>query len=506
MHKPTSNKCIGVIGGLGVHAGNDIHAKMRRSLVQQGRQGEYEVLFAQQRFDGHDSMGADAPRLNGRKFYVFDMMRRFERRRAVGVMLPCFVSHTFLHELQAELRVPIINIMDALLAGLAQTVPGPRKVGVLTSDYARRHQLFEHYLHGRQHMLLYPSPQLQRDCVMGAVYGCGGLQADGASPRAIALLLRACADLMAQGADVIVPGITEIALVAEALRASGLDVIDTNQAYVDYAITAPPPTQRQRARSFKLGIVGGIGPAATVDFMAKIIRNTAAQRDQDHMRLVVEHNPKVPDRTANLVGHGADPTLALYAACQRLEADDADLIAIACNTAHAYVARIEPSLSVPIINMLQETVAHIGLHHGACRRVGLLATTGTVASQVYHEAARGAPFELLIPDSAHQALVMDAIYGERGVKAGYLEGQCERDLMRALVHLVERGASVVVLGCTELPLLLRHNACYPVAGTSIALLDPTEILARRCVALAQQHDDDADDAPTAIQYPGLPLP
>lgn len=75
--------------------------------------------------------------------------------------------------------------------------------------------------------------------------------------------------------------------------------------------------------AFKLGIVGGIGPAATVDFMSKIIRNTDARCDQEHLRLVVEHNPQIPDRTANLLGGGEDPTQALYDACKRLEANEA---------------------------------------------------------------------------------------------------------------------------------------------------------------------------------------
>ncbi|MES2349599.1 MAG: amino acid racemase, partial [Pseudomonadota bacterium] len=302
------------------------------------------------------------------------------------------------------------------------------------------------------------------------------------SPRSIALLLEACRDLMAQGAELIVPGATEIAMVSNLLRAAGMPVMDSNQAYVDYALEMRQPRPR---RSFKLGIVGGVGPAATVDFMEKIISNTAARRDQDHVKLIVEHNPQIPDRTANLIGEGEDPTLAIYAACKRLEANQADLIAIPCNTAHAYIERIRGQVEVPIINMLQETVSHISRHHAGERIVGLLATDGTVGSRVYHEAAAGAPFELLVPDNAHQALVMRAIYGKYGVKAGYLEGQCRQDLIQALEHLLDAGASVVILGCTELPLLLQENSAFQLGDRSVALLDPTAILARRCVAIAK---------------------
>jgi aspartate racemase len=114
----------------------------------------------------------------------------------------------------------------------------------------------------------------------------------------------------------------------------------------------------------------------------------------------------------------------------------------------------------------------------------LLATSGTVASRVYHDAARGSPFDVIVPDDAHQAEVMDAIYGSRGVKAGYTEGRCKESLLNALAHLARRGAGVVILGCTELPLVLPEHPAFDVAGKTVVLLDPTAILARRCVALA----------------------
>jgi len=236
--------------------------------------------------------------------------------------------------------------------------------------------------------------------------------------------------------------------------------------------------------TFKLGIVGGIGPAATVDFMRKIIRNTEASRDQDHLRLVVEHNPQIPDRTANLLGSGEDPTGALFEACLRLQDSEATLIAMPCNTAHAYIDRLQPRLAIPIINMLSETVAYIERHWQGRPTVGLLATSGTIASGVYHVAAAGRRLDLVVPDAKHQQLVMEAIYGERGVKAGHVDGDCKLALLRALSHLAGRGANVIVLGCTELPLVLEQNPRYCIDGYEVALLDPTDILARSCVARA----------------------
>lgn len=243
---------------------------------------------------------------------------------------------------------------------------------------------------------------------------------------------------------------------------------------------------RNKGNAFKLGIVGGIGPAATVDFMSKIIRNTAARRDQDHLRLVVEHNPQIPDRTANLLSDGEDPTHALYDACKRLQANEATAIALPCNTAHAYIARIQPRLSIPIVNMLSETIAYIDRHWQERPIVGLLATSGTIASGVYHEAAAASSLDLIMPDVDHQECVMEAIYGEHGVKAGYVDGECKVALLSALLHLAKRGANVIILGCTELPLILEENPAFKIDEHTVALLDPTAILARRCVQMASQ--------------------
>lgn len=479
MSRKTLKKRLGIIGGLGVLAGADVYFKLAQAIAKSGRAESYEVMFEQQSFGGDTNPDGGAAALNRRKLYIYDIMKQFEARKVDSVLVPCFVSHTFIKELQAELTAPVVNIMDALLAHLDRSVSGSCKIGILTSDFVRKKQLFENHFDPQKYTLLYPHADIQEACVMQAIYGEKGIKAGNLHEGAVDLLHRACADLYTQGADVIVAGATELAVVSDALQRRGVPIIDTNQVYADYALSHE---LAEHPREFKIGIIGGVGPAATVDFMEKIIRNTEARRDQDHIKLIVEHNPKIPDRTANLIGDGEDPTIAIYSACKRLEANDADLIAIPCNTAHAYVERIQPFLGIPIVNMLFETVSHIRKHYGDRTRVGLLATSGTVASGVYHEAAAGAHFELLVPDHEHQQKLMHAIYGERGVKAGFLEGECKEDFMQAFTHLVERGATVIILGCTELPLLQSATTDFAIAGKSVVVLDPTDILARRCIS------------------------
>ncbi len=473
---------FGIVGGLGPLAGADIFFKLVKSTPAGSDSEHFDIVFEQHPFDDGHAVADENFNPNARKFYVYNTIRELQKRDVTAVILTCFISHTFLDEIQPEIKPPIISIMEALRAHLGRDYPAVRKLGVLTSSFVRNKGLFDKAFSG-DYELIYPSRAVQRDCLMEAIYGPRGIKAGRLRGQSIELVQRACRDVIDQGAEIIVPGFTEIPIVIDSLRAAfNVPIVDCNQAYVEYAIGY---RGLSAARPYKIGIIGGVGPAATVDFMDKIIHRTKANRDQDHVKMVVEHNPQIPDRTENLIGEGPDPTIPLYSACKKLEAQGADMIAIPCNTAHAYVERIQRHLSVPVVNMLFETVEYIKRHHGECRTVGLLATSGTVASRVYHDIVTAAGLDTVVPDPAHQDLVMRAIYGENGVKAGHTEGECKQDLLQALENVVGQGADVVILGCTELPLVLEQTDDFPVAGKSVVLLDPTDILARKCVQLSR---------------------
>ncbi|MCV0429680.1 MAG: amino acid racemase, partial [Roseibium sp.] len=257
----------------------------------------------------------------------------------------------------------------------------------------------------------------------------------------------------------------------------GMAAINTASAYALHALRA---TEADHHRKFKVGVVGGVGPAATVDFMGKLVGATQASRDQDHIKVLVEQNPQIPDRTENLVSNGTDPTVALYSTCKKLERGGADMIAIPCNTAHAYVDRIQRHLDIPIVSILSTTTDHITEQSPETGRVGILATNGTIHSGLYQQALTDAGLGFVVPDETHQALVMDAIYGPKGVKAGYTDGLCKEQIARAFAHLVTNGAEAVILGCTELPLIVSENK----EDLGALPIDPTDVLARKCVQLA----------------------
>lgn len=471
----------GIVAGLGTHACADLHERLAAAWRAAHCAGAPLPLSDAAPFADAGVAGSAQCDQSARKLHVFDAARALAADGADAILLPCFLSHTFLGELQAELPVPVVSMMAALRRHLAGRGSAVRRVGILTSDYARTHGLFERHL-GDAWQLVHVDGARQRD-VMAAVYEAGGLKADGVRDRPLDLLARACGELLARGADVIVPGVSEIAMAAGALRERGLPVADAHGVYARAAVAAAPV---RGTAPFRVGIVGGVGPAATVDFMAKIVRCTPARRDQDHLKLVVDQNPQIPDRTAYLAGTGPDPTLALYAACRRLQDAGAGLIAIPCNTAHAFVARLQPRLGVPIVNMLAATAGRACALLPAGAAVGLLATDGTVRSRLYDDAFAATGLRLVTPDAAHQRLVTDAIYGRDGIKAGRTTGAPRDRLLAALRHLADRGAHAVVLGCTELPLVLR-GPDVDVGGQRLRLLDPTEILAQACVARAAAH-------------------
>ena len=205
---------IGVIGGLGAIGSADLYAKMTKVAAKAGPQERIKVQFGQQAFDDIDMAGAENAQTNARKLYVFDMLREFEERKSSAVLLPCFISHTFLDEVQAEIGIPVIDMVAAIRRHLAQRLPKLQKIGVLTSSYVRKKGLFEKYFGEDDVQLLYPAAAIQHACLMRAVYGTTGIKNGYLDGESIDLLYRACRDLLDQGAQVIVPGMTEISTVA----------------------------------------------------------------------------------------------------------------------------------------------------------------------------------------------------------------------------------------------------------------------------------------------------
>ncbi len=218
--------------------------------------------------------------------------------------------------------------------------------------------------------------------------------------------------------------------------------------------------------SLVLGVLGGMGPAATLDFLTKLQAFTPAKSDQDHIRVLVDINPKVPDR--NLAGSGAGPVLAEMAGA--LAGAGADVLAIACNTAHAHADLIQRASGLPLIDMI-ETGASSARDLGA-RRVGVLGTKG--ALRLYREYLAAQAMGLVSLDAERQEEFMATIYR---IKSGDVGPAVQREMAGYAADLVAAGAEAVIAGCTEAPLVMGP------ADVRVAFIDPSELLARRCVAV-----------------------
>jgi len=223
-----------------------------------------------------------------------------------------------------------------------------------------------------------------------------------------------------------------------------------------------------------VGILGGMGPEATVDLMAKIIRATPARTDQEHLRIIVDCNPKIPDRTDAILGRGPDPTPALVETARNLQRAGADFIVIPCNSAHYFYPQLSQAVTIPVLHMMREVARHIVREWPQVRRVGLLAATGTVRSGLYARELGAQGRETLTPEEEVQQRLMEAI---RMIKAGARERA--RDIcLEAGRQLARSGAEVVVAGCTEIPLVLGDG------DLPVPAVDATVVLARAAVRTA----------------------
>jgi aspartate racemase len=243
-----------------------------------------------------------------------------------------------------------------------------------------------------------------------------------------------------------------------------------------------------RPDGLTVGILGGMGPAATVDFYAKLVRATPADIDQDHLRVVVWADPSIPDRAAALLDGGTDPTPWLLSGARKLEAAGADLIAVPCNQAHAFLPAVGDSIGIPFISMIEATVQAVRAAPQPVTRVALLAATGTLRAGLYRDQLEEAGIEQLVPTDSEQEAAMAAF---RAVKAGDTGAATEDCLTEVASQLVARGADVLIAGCTEALLALS------VERLTVPVIDPAQALAEKIVAIAALQDLGAAD-PTYI--------
>lgn len=226
-----------------------------------------------------------------------------------------------------------------------------------------------------------------------------------------------------------------------------------------------------------VGVLGGMGPAATIDFMAKVLRHsqTGAASEQDHVRLIVDSNPSLPDRNAAVAGTGPSPAPGLAAMARGLERAGAELLVMPCNAAHAFADAVIAATPLPFLHLIEETVGAVQADHPAARRIGVLAVNGAAQARLYERALEPRGLEPVVPTTEERARFMEAVWR---IKAGDLS--FGRTVIRETAEqLIARGAEVIVAGCTEVPLVLGPG------DLAVPLVDSTDVLAQRAVAAAR---------------------
>ncbi len=222
-----------------------------------------------------------------------------------------------------------------------------------------------------------------------------------------------------------------------------------------------------------VGVIGGLGPFATLDFFDRILKRTKALHEQDHLRLIIDNNTKIPDRNAFARGEGPSPAPALAAAARGLQTAGADFIVMACNTTHAYEAQIRAAISVPFISIIEETARVVAELRP--ERAGVLAVDACLAANLYQDALKKSGVTPVLLNADSQRTFMELVYR---LKFGDTGDTVRRSMATLAKKLEAQGAEVIIAGCTEVPLVLTDEE------VDAELVNSTDVLVERTIVFA----------------------
>lgn len=228
-----------------------------------------------------------------------------------------------------------------------------------------------------------------------------------------------------------------------------------------------------------IGILGGMGPEATIDLFTKIVKGTRVKKDQNHLRILIDNNPKIPDRTLAIQGKGPSPLPQLIQSAKLLQRAGADFIVIPCVTAHYYHEPLQKKIKIPILHIIGETVNYLKKKFKGVRKIGLIATTGSIQTGLFQGAFSSIGIDtVLLSPSVQKNWVMEAIYGEKGIKAVGSSEASKYLIVEVSQRLIRQGAQAIIAGCTEIPLVLKDG------DLPVPIIDPISILARAAIEKA----------------------
>jgi aspartate racemase len=229
-----------------------------------------------------------------------------------------------------------------------------------------------------------------------------------------------------------------------------------------------------------VGVIGGMGPDATVDFMSRVLRATPAKTDQDHVRMVVDHNPGIPSRQRAMRGEGENPGPVIAAMAARLEAAGADFLVMPCNVAHAWQSDIRAATTVPFVSIVDESLRAALECSGEEYAIGLMTTPGCFAAGLYQQALADAGRPAVVQTADELSETMSLV---GRIKGGDQSAEVAEGLKNLANRLVDRGAKVLIAACPELPLVLDESMF------DVEFVSSTDVLAKKTVVLALGDDE-----------------
>jgi aspartate racemase len=222
----------------------------------------------------------------------------------------------------------------------------------------------------------------------------------------------------------------------------------------------------------KAGVLSGMGPEVTSEFIRRIMAITEAEKDQDHIPLIINHNPTIPDRTEAILHKGKNPVPELKSSLELLVKAGADFIVIPCNTAHYYYEQMQKSVPVPIFHIIRETVKKSLFLKKGLKTAGLLATSATVKTGIYQKEFSAEKVKVKTLSEKLQQMVMNAIID---IKAGRNKSTAKDKMLQAGQELMNSGAEIIIVGCTEISLVVKQE------DFKIPLVDSLQVLAEKTI-------------------------
>lgn len=229
-----------------------------------------------------------------------------------------------------------------------------------------------------------------------------------------------------------------------------------------------------------VGILGGMGPLATIDIFSKIVKATPAKKDWEHLRIIIDNNPKIPSRTRAVILGEESPLSAMIETARNLERAGANFIILPCNSAHFYFNDLQSAVNVPILNIIEITANFLAQNPNNFKTVGVLGGLVTIDKRLYETPLKNHDITMIVPDEENQKIVSSVI---EGIKIGKSEDSLVKDIAAVSKTLAVKGAQCVILACTELSILLDGKSI------GIPMIDANVLLAEEAVKMAKNGKD-----------------